>query len=108
MKPRRSTLEAVLQQATHVRQRVEEVRRSLRDREVQASGADGHVTVTATCEGKIVRIDVAPALLEQEGLEMTLDVITATVNRALELADQTVDREVTIAAGGLRIPGINA
>ena len=68
----------------------------------------GKVAVTVTCAGQLRRIHVEPDLLEEEGLEMTLDLVVTAANKALDEADQTVDQEVTKAAGGLRIPGINA
>lgn len=98
----------LVRHAAGVQQKVDAAREALRDREVSAEMIGGKVAVTVTCAGQLRRIHVDPSLLQDEGLEMTLDLIVTTANKALDDADQTVEEEVTKAAGGLRIPGINA
>lgn len=98
----------IVRHATSVQKKVDQVRDELRDREVTAGTAGGKVSVTVTCSGHLRQIAVDPAVLEAEGLELTLDLVVAAANKALDEADQLVDEEVTKATGGLRIPGINA
>ena len=101
-------MDQLVRHATRVQHEVDKVRERLRDHEVSSEGASGQVRVTVTCAGAIRRIEVAPSFFDEEGLDMTLDMIAATANKALGLADQTVEAEVTEATGGLRIPGLNA
>jgi nucleoid-associated protein EbfC len=98
----------IVRHAASVQNKVDKVRDKLRDHEVTADTAGGKVSVTVTCSGHLRQIHVDPALFEAEGLEMTLDLVVTAANKALDEADQLVDEEVTKAAGGLRIPGINA
>ena len=90
-----------------MQQRVDQAREHLQDREISADSAGGKVAVTVVCSGHLRHIHVDPALLEDEGLEMTLDLVVAAANKALDQADELVDEEVTQATGGLRIPGVN-
>lgn len=108
-KPKRAVapMGDIVRHAASVQKKVDQVREELRDREVSAETASGKVRVTVTCSGHLRQIHVDPALLQSEGLEMTLDLVVAAANKALDDADQTVDTEVTKATGGIRIPGIN-
>jgi DNA-binding protein YbaB len=90
-----------------MQKKVDQVREQLRDREVSAELAGGKVRVTVTCAGQLRQVHVDPSLLQEEGLEMTLDLVVTAANKALDEADRTVDSEITQATGGLRIPGIN-
>lgn len=98
----------LVRHATTMQKKVDQVREQLRDREVSAELAGGKVRVTVTCAGHLRQIHVDPSLLQEEGLEMTLDLVVTAANKALDEADQTVDSEITKATGGLRIPGINS
>lgn len=108
-KPKRTVapMGDIVRHAASVQKKVDQVREELRDREVSAETAGGKVRVTVTCSGHLRQIQVDPDLLRSEGLEMTLDLVVAAANKALDDADQTVDAEVTKATGGIRIPGIN-
>jgi hypothetical protein len=98
----------IVRHAAQLQNQVDKIRGELRDREVSASSGDGCVTVSVTCAGQVRGIRVDPGLLQTEGLELVLDMIVATTNRALAEADAFVDAEITKATGGLRIPGVNA
>lgn len=93
-------------QAARLQRKLDEARKGLKDREVSHSQMDDKVKVTVTCEGRVRGIEVAPELLESEGLEMTLDVITAAVNAALQLAEDTTQAEYDKITGGVRLPGM--
>lgn len=96
----------LLRQAERYRRKIDERKAELKDQEVQGSAAGDKVRVVATCEGKVRRIDVEPAFLEAEGIEMVLDTIVVAVNAALDQADATVETEITKITGGMKIPGL--
>ena len=108
-KPKRTVEQAgsLIRHAASFTQKVDEARERMRGHEVSAELMEGKVRATVTCEGQVRRVQVEPSLLEDEGLEMMLDLVVTTINKAFEEADRAVDAEVTRATGGVRIPGIS-
>jgi hypothetical protein len=96
----------LVRQAARVQRKMDKIREELKDKEMSADSAGGKVQVIVTCEGKLRRIEVDPAFLAEEGLEMVLDSVVAASNKALEAADKHVEAEMGKATGGLKIPGI--
>lgn len=90
-----------------MQRKIDQVKGELKDREVSATAAGDKVTVVVSCEGKVRKIDVDPAFLASEGLEMTLDAIVAASNSALEAADKLVESEIAKVTGGIKIPGLH-
>lgn len=89
-----------------MQRKIDQVRAELKDREVTASAASDKVKVTATCEGKVVRIEVEAEFWQSEDRELVLDAIAAAANSALKSADELVEQEISKVTGGLKIPGI--
>jgi len=96
----------LMRQASRMQRKLDKVRSDLKDHELSAQGAGGKVEVTATCEGKLRRIEVDEAFLAEEGLELALDSVVATANNALEAADKHLESELSKVTGGLKIPGL--
>ncbi len=96
----------LVRQAARMRRKMEKVREELKDHEMSASSAGGKITVTVSCEGKLRRIEVDPAFLATEGLELTLDGVVAAANSALAAAEDHLEAEMSKVTGGIKIPGI--
>jgi nucleoid-associated protein EbfC len=103
----RGGMSELMRQASRMQRKIDQVKQDIKDREVVAGAAGDKVKVTATCEGKIKRIDVDPEFLRAEGLEMTCDAIAAAANSAMEAADKAVEEEVGKVTGGVKIPSLS-
>lgn len=90
-----------------MQRKIDQVKGELKDREVSATAAGDKVSVVVSCEGKLRRIDVDPAFLASEGLEMALDAIVAATNSALDTADKLVESEIAKVTGGVKLPGMH-
>ncbi len=97
----------MMRQAARMQRKMEELKEELKDREVSTTGVGDKIKATVTCDGRVRSIEVDPEFFEEEGLEMTLDAVTATVNSALELADKTAQGEMEGVTGGLKLPGLS-
>ena len=86
--------------------KIDDVKKSLKDKEITGSAAGDKVSVVVTCEGKMRSITIDPEFLAGEGLEMALDAVVAATNSALEIADKLVDAEINKVTGGIKIPGM--
>jgi DNA-binding YbaB/EbfC family protein len=92
----------LMRQAARMQRKIEQIKEELKSREVTAASAGDKVKATATCEGKVSRIEVDPAFLASEGLEMTCDAIAAAVNSAVTQANKLMDDEVAKIMGGAK------
>ena len=97
----------LMRQAARMQRKIEQIKDEIKDREHTASAAGDKIKVTATCEGKISRIDVDPKFLQQEGLELVCDAIAAAANGALAAADKDVEDEVAKVTGGVKLPNLS-
>ena len=100
----RGGMSELMRQASRMQRKIEQVKEQIKDQEHAVTSAGDKIKVTATCEGKISRIEVDPAFLASEGLEMTCDAIAAAVNAALAQADKMVEDEVAKVTGGVKLP----
>jgi DNA-binding YbaB/EbfC family protein len=103
----RGGMTELMRQASRMQRKIEQVKQEIKDQEHTAGAAGDRVKVTATCEGKIKRVEIDPDFLKAEGLEMTCDAIAAAANSALEAADKAANAEVSKVTGGVQLPGLS-
>ena len=103
----RGGMNELVRQAARMQRKIDQIKSEIKDTETVATAADDKVKVTATCEGKIKRIEIDPAFLASEGLEMACDAVAAAANGALAAADKMVEEEIAKVTGGMKIPGIS-
>jgi nucleoid-associated protein EbfC len=102
----RGGMNELMRQAARMQRKIDQVKQEIKDQEHAGSAAEGKVKVTATCEGKITRVEVEPEFLNAEGLEMACDAIAAAANGALAAADKAVEAEVAKITGGIKLPNM--
>jgi nucleoid-associated protein EbfC len=102
----RGGMNELVRQAARMQRKIDQVKQQIKDREFTVGAASDKVKVTATCEGKLTRIQVEPAFLETEGLELVCDAIAAAANGALTAADKAVEEEVAKVTGGIKMPNV--
>lgn len=103
----RGGMNELVRQAARMQRKIDDVKKGLKDKEVDGTAAGEKVKVTVTCEGKLRRIQVDPDFLKDEGLDMALDAVVAAANSALDAADKLVDGEIGKVTGGVKIPGMH-
>jgi hypothetical protein len=103
----RGGMTELMRQASRMQRKIDQAKQEIKDREHTAGAAGNRVKVTATCEGKIKRVEIDPEFLRTEGLEMTCDAVAAAANSALEAANKAVDDEVAKVTGGVKVPGLS-
>jgi nucleoid-associated protein EbfC len=102
----RGGMSELMRQASRMQRKIDQVKQELKDREHTAGAAGDRVKVTATCEGKIKRVEIDPEFLRTEGIEMACDAVAAAANSAMEAAEKTLNDEVSKVTGGVKIPGL--
>ena len=103
----RGGMNELMRQAARMQRKIEQIKEEIKDQEHSSGTAGDKVKVTATCEGKITRIEVDPEFLKAEGLELVCDAIAAAANGALTAADKAVEDEVAKVTGGVKLPNLS-
>ena len=52
------------------------------------------------------KIEIDPAFLESEGIELALDGVVAAINSGLEQGEKAMEAELEKVTGGVKIPGM--
>lgn len=100
-------IQALMQQAQmmqkQVEKNVEDAKKKLGEKEVQAEAGNGLVKVTMTGRHVVKRIQIDPSLL-QDDAEMVEDLIAAAINDAVRRADELYEKEMGNATSGMGLP----
>lgn len=75
---------------------------------VQASAGGGAVTATVTGGLELVGLEINPAAVDPDDVELLQDVVVAAVNEALRAAQEMANQKmsaITGGLGGLGLPG---
>lgn len=102
----RGGMNELMRQAARLQRKIDDTKKACADMEVQASAVGDKVKVSVTYARKVARIEIDPAFLASEGLEMALDGVAAAINTGLELADKAMEAELEKVTGGVKVPGM--
>ncbi len=101
----RGGISELMRQASRIQRKVDETREALKNECVVATGANDKVKVTANYARELVRVEIDPEFLADDR-DLALDALVATANAALKLATEAMDKEISKASGGLKLPGV--
>ncbi len=96
----------LMRQASRMQRKIERRKEELKELEFEAGSGNDLVKVTVNGGAELVKVEVDPKALEEEGLEMVQDLMVAAANAALVKAREHVDAELEKVTGGLKIPGL--
>lgn len=101
-----SKMGSMLKQAMEVKQRIEGLRETLGDEQVEGTAGGGLVTVAMSGRFEILAVKIAPEMINKDEAEALETLVQAAVNNASERVRELVKSKMTELAGGLEIPGI--
>ena len=96
-------MNAMLKQAQKMQENMMKKQEELNDREFEASAGGGAVKVTVYGRKEIKSIEISPAAIDPDDVEMLEDLILAAVNEALRNAEEAVSGEMGKLTGGLNL-----
>jgi DNA-binding protein YbaB len=96
----------LMRQAARLQRKVDEKKKEIADKEIVATSVGDKVKATVTYSGKLSKVEIDPAFLASEGLELALDGVVAAVNAGLEQAEKAMETELEKVTGGVKIPGL--
>ena len=94
----------MMKQAQKMQQDMQVAQEALGKHEVEASVANGKVTVTATAAGDVTAIRIAKDVVDPEDVEMLEDLVLTAVKQALRKGRDYSDQEMKKITGGMGLP----
>lgn len=102
-------LNAMMQQAQEMQQKMLKAQEEARQKTVEASAGGGMVTVTMSGGLEVRKLKIDPAAVDPKDVTMLEDLITAALNQAVQKAQALTAESMQQAMGplaGLNIPGL--
>jgi DNA-binding YbaB/EbfC family protein len=94
----------MLKQAQQLQARMAKLKEDLASRQVSASAGGGAVTAVASCDLKLISVDINDDLAKGGDKEMLQDLVLAACNAALEQAQGMASAEMSKLTGGFKLP----
>ena len=91
----------LMKQAQRMQRQMEEAQKELEEKEVEAAAGGGAVTVTVSGKKEVVKVKLAPEVVDPEDVEMLEDLIMAAANEALRKMDEVSQSSMAKITGGL-------
>jgi len=89
----RGGMNEFVRQAARMQRKIEARREELKAEEFEASAGNDRVKAKVNGALELVALQIDSKLIEEEGLEMTQDLVVAAANAALAKARETIDAE---------------
>ena len=92
---------AMMKQAQKMQQDMQRMQQELQTREFTATVGGGAVRATAYGSKVIKSIEIDPACVDPDDVEMLQDLVLSAVNEAMRMADEATNSEVSKLTGGM-------
>lgn len=96
----------LMKQAQKVQQQMLKMQEELGNREVEATAGGGMVTAVVSGKGEMLRLKLAPEVVDPDDVEMLADLVVAAVGEAQRRAQEMMQQEMAKLTGGMNIPGM--
>ena len=96
-------MQQLMRQAQKMQENVQRVQEEVGNSELEYSAGGGAVKVVIYGRKELKSIEIQPECVDPEDVEMLQDLVLAAVNGALQLAGETMEREMNKVTGGLNI-----
>ncbi|NLM57073.1 MAG: YbaB/EbfC family nucleoid-associated protein [Clostridiales bacterium] len=95
----------MIRQAQKMQEQMQALQEELNAREYEVSAGGGMVKIKINGERRILSVSIDPDIVDPDDVETLEDIITAGVNEAIKLVDDTNTAEMNRLTGGLGLPG---
>lgn len=96
----------MLKQAMELKERIETMKDTLGDAQVEASVGGGMVTVVMSGKTEVLSVTIDPEVIDKEDRETLETLVRAAVNEAIDKAREMVKAKMAEVTGGIDLPGI--
>jgi DNA-binding YbaB/EbfC family protein len=102
----RGGMSELMRQASRLQRKVAVRKEELKGATVEAGAGNDRVKVVVNGARELVSINIDPALLKEEDLDMVQDLVVAAVNAGMVKSNEMVEAEIEKVTGGVSIPGL--
>ena len=94
----------MMKQVQKMQKQMAKLQEELEARTLEVTSGGGMVRVEVNGKKELVDLEVDPAAVDPDDLEMLQDMIIAAVNEGLRKVDEMVMQEMQKVTGGLKLP----
>ncbi|MBR0157166.1 MAG: YbaB/EbfC family nucleoid-associated protein [Clostridia bacterium] len=94
-------MQNLMRQAQRMQQEVQRVQEEVGNTDFETSVGGGAVKVVINGKKEFKSIEISPAAVDPDDIEMLQDLILSAVNEAVRTAEETMEKEVGKVTGGL-------
>lgn len=96
----------MMKQVQQAQAKMADVQEELKNETVEASAGGGTVKVVMTGDMQVRSIDIDPASVDPDDIELLEDLVGAAVNEAIRAAQELAGSKMAAITGGMNIPGL--
>lgn len=97
-------MQGMMQKMQQMQKDMEKEQSAIQNTDFTATSVNNLVTVKVSGKKEVLEIELAPALVDPDDIEMLQDLVLATVNDALKQVDQTTEARMGQFTKGLNLP----
>lgn len=99
--PPKPNMQQMLKQVQKMQQDMQDAQEQLKNETVEASAGGGTVKVVVSGDLEVRSVEIDPAAVDPEDVEMLSDLVLAAVNQALRAAQEMAASRMGAVTGGL-------
>jgi len=99
-------MQKMMKQVQKMQAEMLKLQEELGERTVESTAGGGAVKAVVNGKQELLAIEIQPAAVDPEDVEMLQDLILTAVNGALNQSREMVNNEMRRFTGGLNIPGL--
>lgn len=99
-------MQKMMKQVQKMQADMARVQEEIGQKTVEATAGGGAVRVVVSGHQQVMEINIDPAAVDPQDVEMLQDLILTAVNEGLRLAQEMASNEMAKVTGGLNIPGL--
>lgn len=96
-------MQQLMRQAQKMQQDMTRIQQEISEREFTASVGGGVVSATVLGSKELKSINIDPACVDPDDVEMLQDLIISAVNEAMRNAEETMNTEMNKVTGGMKL-----
>lgn len=96
-------MQQLMRQAQKMQTDIQRIQEEIGNREMEYSAGGGAVKVVIYGRKELKSIELRPECVDPDDIEMLQDLIIAAVNGAINLADETMTKEMNKVTGGMNL-----
>ena len=99
-------MNTAMRQVQAMQEEMTRMQAELEEKVIETSAGGGKVKVSMKGTKEIVKLTIAPEIVDPDDTEMLEDLVTVAVNDAIRQIEAAAEESMSALTGGLNIPGL--